>query len=250
MVTFAQPAAAGMDGHAGVIADALTRLVRDGAASWPRSQQTKVGPSDLGHPCLRRHAYQILGIGKVNIDGDPLAATIGNGFHAWAADAVSRAGGGRWLAETRVAVSGTVGGSCDLYDTHTRTVIDWKVVGPTSMRKMRADGPSQQYRVQAHVYGLGFANAGHEPEFVAIAFLPRAGRLDGLHVWSERWDRAVAEDALNRHATLTAVLGLLDGDRDPGRVLGLVPTTPTNCQWCDWFNANATDDLITGCPGG
>jgi hypothetical protein len=116
------------------------------------------------------------------------------------------------------------------------------------MRKYRTDGPGEQYREQCHLYGLGFANLGYEPLHVAIVFIPRAGRLDGVYVWSEPWSRERAEACINRHATLVALLGALRADEHPGPALAQIPMTPNNCGWCEWALAGSADPAA-GCPG-
>jgi hypothetical protein len=247
MTTFAQPrSASGLEGHAARVKDDMTKLIRHAAATSPRSQQTRIGPSEMGHPCMRKLAYKALDHPKTNTNSDPLPSIIGLGTHAWFADAVVRCGNGRYLSEATVTI-GSTPGTCDLLDTETRTVVDLKCPGPTAMKKYRTEGPSEQYRLQCHLYGLGFANAGYVPEHVAIVFVPRAGSLDSVHVWSEPWSRQAAEDCINRYASIVARLGELGADEDRS-VLARVPMTPTNCSWCEWALAGSTDPAA-GCPG-
>src|SRR5690606_18245296 len=103
--------------------------------------------------------------------------------HAWlektftAANYTLPDGRPRYALERRVSADAKLAGSSDLLDRHFRTVIDWKVPGATAMQRYRTERkPGLQYQVQAHVYGLGFANAGETIEHVAIVFLPRSGR--------------------------------------------------------------------------
>ena len=246
---FAQPvSASGLDGHAAVISDAILPIIRKAAATTERSVQTAIGPSEVGHPCLRRLAYQTLGITKVNTETDPLPSIIGQGTHSWLSKHIVRCGNGRFLADLRVVVSGIIEGELDLLDTWTKTVVDFKVPGPTAMRKYRAERPGEQYEIQPHLYGLGLHRLGYTPAHVAVMFLPRCGRLDLTHVWSEPWSLKRAEDALNRHADLVAYLGLADAETKPGLVLANIPKTPTFCGYCPWAKAGSTD-LAGGCPG-
>lgn len=133
----------------------ITHAIR----SNPRSLQRRIGPSEIGHPCLRRVAYTLGGYPEVNSGDVNWKATIGTAVHSWLADvfdkadwalrttigAVAPAGGDdgvrqftsldeaappRWLVEEKVN-TGTlngddIDGSTDLFDTWTGTVIDWK----------------------------------------------------------------------------------------------------------------------------
>jgi hypothetical protein len=109
----------------------------------------------------------------------------------------------RWRTETRLHI-GSVGGeeiygSCDLLDDDEHTVVDFKVVGASTLSRARKDGPSRQYRVQAHLYGLGWWNAGVPVDQVAICYLPREnGSLESGVWWAERFDVDFAEAALKR----------------------------------------------------
>ncbi len=153
----------------------------------------------------------------------------------------------RWLVEQRVEVAPGLGGSCDLYDTHTDTVIDWKVVGATSMRKYKAEGPREQYIVQANLYGLGFENAGYQPKNVALAFIPRGGMLTGMWLWTAPYDRQKALDALARLETIRSAIVTLDPEATPAN-WAFFPATPGHdCGYCPWFKPGSTD-LSLGCP--
>ena len=83
-------------------------------------------------------------------------------------------GGNRWAPEQRVTVgavgNATITGRSDLYDRISATVVDWKIVGPTTLRDAKANGPKPGYRTQGHLYGLGFTNADLPVDMVMIAF--------------------------------------------------------------------------------
>jgi hypothetical protein len=248
MTTFAQPrSASGLEGHAARVKDDMTKLIRHAAATSVRSQQTRIGPSEMGHPCMRKLAYKALDHPKTNTGTDPLPSIIGTGGHLWLADAIERVGNGRYLSETRLNVSGTHSGHCDVLDTWTRTSSDFKFPGPTAMKKCNVEEPGAQYRRQGHLYGLGWHNLGYTPEHVAIIYIPRAGRLEDMHVWSEPWSQQLAEECLNRYASIVARLGELNADTDRS-ILARVPITPTNCAWCEWFLLGSNDPAA-GCPG-
>ena len=232
-------------------ADAITRhvseVIRRHDSTRPRSVQTAVGPSEIGHPCPRRLAYKLTRTTPTNGDTDPWAAIVGTSVHAWLADAFTaenqRLGRTRYYVETPVRVDDelTIPGTCDLYDTDTRTVIDWKVVGTTALRKYKAEGPRPVYRAQAHLYGRGFALMGEPVEHVALVFYSRAGFLAHTHTWTEPYDQARADAALARYASIAALAGTVHPEH--------IPATPDDsCTWCPFW-APATTDLALGCPG-
>lgn len=204
----------------------------------PRSLQKVIGPSEMGVECSRAILH------KLNQDTEPdrgvgWKPTIGTGVHAWLEDTFNSINGdpgnqqhGRWLCELKVNV-GTVGGteiwgSVDLFDMWTGTVIDWKIVGNSTLRKYRTEGPSQQYRAQAHLYGQGYANAGQRVNMVAIAFLPREGELTDSFIWTEPWNPQIAADTLARVDSLARLLAEVGIDQ------ALAQFPPCTDRWCDW----------------
>lgn len=176
----------------------LRDMVRAFDAAADRSQQVELGPSEIGKECTRCIARAVLGVRVQRPYDDPWCRVIGTATHAWLADAAD-ADILRWAPEARVYPDDQLlprGGRADLFDKETGTVIDHKVVGPEPLRKYRANGPGAQYRIQAHLYGLGFANAGEHVSNVAIAFWNRGGKLRDLYVWTEPFDPEVAHAAL------------------------------------------------------
>lgn len=225
------------------------------ATNAPRSLQTAIGPSEVGQPCLRRLAYKMLDVEPASTSGDPWRPTVGTAAHAWLADALLLAnrelGHDRWVVEERVQITDTLAGSCDALDTQTHTVVDWKVVGPTSLKKYRSKRhPGEQYRKQLHLYGKGHRNAGRRVDHVAIVFLPSAGGLGDAYVWTEPYDEQVADDAIARLDLLRLALTV---SRANGHglhdVIDGVPATPEHaCVFCPHFRHGSTD-LGVGCPG-
>lgn len=253
--TFSQPAAGWatvpMDGYAGELATAVVSTVKAAAENAPRSRQTTIGPSEIGMPCVRRMAYKLMGWPAVNLGGDPWASIIGTATHAWMADtytALNAAlGRERYLVEKRLHISGAIYGSSDLFDRDAGASIDWKVVGEEQLKKYRKNGPGAQYRVQGHIYGYGQENAGETVRQVAVAFLPRGGRIDALHVWAEPYDRAVAVAALDRMQNVITALDALDPAANPQN-WHLFPATESYCTFCPYFLPGSTDPS-KGCPG-
>lgn len=209
------------------LADDLRDMVRGYDEGAERSQQRNLGPSQIGMGCTRCLARHVLGVPVAREFDDPWCRIIGTATHAWldeaaAAHNVAR-DDARWVPELRVQPDTELlpsGGKCDLYDTATRTVLDHKVVGDAPLRKYRLNGPGAQYRTQTHLYGLGYANAGHDVANVAVAFWKRGGRLSDLYVWTEPYQPEIAEQALLRYRTIRdqalalgpAILPLLPAD--------------------------------------
>lgn len=255
MTTFAQPAAAFVKPPTDGLAAAVIDTVKQAAAGAPRSQQAAVGPSELGTPCRRRLGYRAIDWEpKPNSDTDPWAATIGTATHAWMAETYAAENRKlpqfqhvRYLIECRVQLPGGISGSCDLFDRDIATVIDWKITGLPRLKEYRRNGPGQQYRTQAHLYGLGMQIAGEFVERVAIVFLPRGGRIDQLHVWTEPYDPQVAVNALKRYQAIRDFHTTIDPEQHPER-WALLPTADAHCTYCPWYLPGSAD-LSKGCPG-
>lgn len=231
------------------LAGDLISTVVDAAHYSPRNRQASIGPSELGHPCARRLAYKITGQPRRWRDSDPWASIVGTAVHAWLADAFSAANLSldepRWLTEQRLFATPEIPGSCDLYDCHTDTVIDHKVVGVETLTKAKRGGPSEQYRVQCHVYGLGWERLGRTPREVAIAYWPRSGFLSGLHLHREPYDGAIARSALDRLTNITRAAQTLGVATDPASI-NLIPCLPGDeCRYCPYQSKVAGDG---GCP--
>ncbi|CAM3430771.1 PD-(D/E)XK nuclease family protein [Stackebrandtia soli] len=237
-----------------VLSTDLAAAIRAYCARSPRSLQRQIGPSEIGHECLRRVAYSALGCEPSSTGGDPWAAFIGTATHAELAQVFTRdnqrLGRDRWLTEHRVTVRGSIRGTLDLYDTDTATVIDHKIVGPSTHSKVRAGGPSDQYRIQVQLYGYGLANEGRPVERVAIAYYPRSGTLDGRIIHVEPYEPAVAEAALTRMASAIHLAHVLDVDDHPDRWAHIPAEPGPLCTWCPYFDATGRAGVAAGCcPG-
>lgn len=248
-MTFAQPS--GADELAGIFKQDIMRMIAQGAANQPRSQQKTIGPSEMGVECPRRLGYRLLDWPQVNVRGDKWAVEVGSAVHGlmernytW-----GDPDPGRYLVEHRVTIRGNITGSADLYDRKWATVFDWKLVGDSMLAKYRRYGPSSTYRTQAHLYGLGFKNMGEKPERVAIVFLPRAATLDSMYVWTEPWQEQVALDALDRMDSVLDLLGALNVEEHGDRWRNVPAVPGDGCMWCPWFLPGETN-LAVGCPGG
>lgn len=216
----------------------LMALVEERDAATPRHQQKTLGASDVGHPCLRRMAYGLTQAEETNPDFDPLPSIIGTATHTWLGSAAMHAnlvlGRTRYLTETRVRIADDLGGTADLYDCDTATVIDWKVPGNNRFKIYRKD-PGPMYRAQVHLYGRGLENAGREVKTVAIALIPRGGLLRSMHVWHEDYNPALADAVIARRDAVMTMLANFDTANDPD-TYKFFPIEPYDCVFCPWFN--------------
>jgi len=205
----------------------LIDMVKNAASNSGRSKQTEPGPSQIGDPCTYCLASRILGVYDRGPFDDPWLMVIGTAVHKWLETAAKKdnKNGGAWCTETKVWPDDELlpkGGSCDLYQDNTGTVIDHKISSQEMIRKYKVSGPGLTYRRQAHLYGLGFANANLPVNRVAIAFWQRGGRTTDLYVWSEPYDENIARETLERYKTLRdlcaaggeAILASLPSDPD------------------------------------
>lgn len=244
----------GSDEAAETLAENIAALIVDAANNAPRSLQKRIGPSEVGDPCDRRLSYKLLDWPVARTDHDPIASVIGTGFHSWMEEVfTARNAAGRYKVEERLTVlaaateAGAIEGSSDLYDRVTATNYDWKLVGVSSLDNYRRKGPGPQYRVQAHLYGLGQENAGENPQRVAIVFVARHHELR-VHVWTEPYQRQIALDALARLSRIQRRLVDLDPEDNPERWADIPVADDAKCRFCPWFKPGSTD-LSVGCPG-
>lgn len=252
--------ATGNDDYSQALAERIGQFIIDADKNADRSQQKAIGPSEVGEPCERQLSYKILDWPESNTHRDPIAAIIGTGFHLWIGEKFeirNTALGGqpsRYKVETRVTVrkgyteAATLAGSADLYDRLLRANLDWKLVGVSSHDKYRRQGPGDKYRIQAHLYGLGQENAGEQVDRVVIVFIARYHELK-VHVWSEPYNRTVAEQALARLDRIRDRAQALEVDLHPERWQQIpIPEKP-NCRFCPYLKPGSAD-LSQGCPGG
>lgn len=200
-------------------ADAIAR-VTDAICNTPRSLQKRIGPSEIGQPCDHCLAAKLAGWDKTPDTQIPWASTVGTACHEYMAGIFERLEAsepGRWLVEQTVTI-GRIGGtpitgSCDLFDTHTGTVLDWKFLGDASLRASRPN-PKQQYRVQIHAYGRGMAAAGHAVHHVCLLHLPRTkATLQEAFIWHQPYDELVALNGLARADRIARTITAIDTDR-------------------------------------
>lgn len=189
----------------------IDAIIRDAINNQPRSLQKRIGPSEIGKPCDRWLLYKLAGWDEPERAQVAWKPFIGTAVHAQMEEIFDREntktpGSPTWWTERKLTVGylpdGTaITGSSDLFHIPTGTVIDWKIVGDKQLANYRANGPSQQYRVQAHTYGGGFMldpDPLGEPKRVAIYFLPRDRDFEKGYFWHEPWDASIWSNAMNR----------------------------------------------------
>ena len=235
----------------------LLGIIEAAIANQPRTLQKRIGPSEIGHPCARRLGYKLLGAPDLNPNqGVAWKPFIGTAMHAELERvfdqfnlAYTLASGGqeRFMVEAKVCageINGdTIEGHCDLYDRATATVIDWKLVGPEPLKGYRKNGPGDQYRIQAHAYGRGWARKGVPVDQVMVVFLPRNDELKKAHVWHEPYNEQRAVDGFNRCNGIAAMV-----THQGQAALQLLPTANAYCYRCPFYRAGSID-LVQGCPG-
>ena len=225
-----------------------------------RSAQKTLGPSEIGTECDRRLAMSLMGIEPVNPGGDGWAAFVGSCGHEgleqmfkWAS-----ANTGRFETEMKLQFGSTLvpKGTGDLLDRTLMMFLDHKFMGEYSLKKLRAEGPSETYRIQVHTYAYGAILAGEKVKDVAIIGWPRAGSsLDGLYVWTEKYDKKIAVDALKRVERIHADVQQRKQGIDHGHYskLEVAQTFPTGakyeCKFCP-FHLPGDKEMARGCSGG
>lgn len=210
----------------------IIKMVTDAGNGAARSLQKAIGPSEIGHPCTRQVAFKVAGVPKNPNWLDPMPSILGTAFHAWMEENLPRS---EWIPEQKVYVTQTLTGHSDAYHIPTRTVVDWKLLGNTAHRDYSGGYMSTQYRVQAHSYGMGFVNAGYPVDRVAVAIFGRSKTLQDLYVWSERWDPAIAQRAVDRLQIVrnyVAATGASEHNRAP--LLAIEPTSGDTCYFCPY----------------
>lgn len=218
-----------------------------------RSAQVTLGPSEIGTPCDRRLAMTIMGIPAVNPGGDGWAAFVGTCGHEGMAAiyTFADAGTGRYAVEFKIFPGTPLvpKGTSDLLDRRDATIIDWKFMGKYSLDKFRLNGPSQGYRVQAHIYGYGAERSGEKVKNVAVVGLPRAGgSLDEMHVWTEKYDKKIALAALKRVEVIGAQVERGKAGPLPPLEIAEQFATADDCKFCPFFLPKDSG-FTRGCPG-
>lgn len=198
----------------------IQQIIVNNINSAPRSLQKTIGPSELGTDCVHCLAAKLAGWKQIK--GAAWLPFIGTCVHEHFERLFTQLSQSKGLdykvvtegpayprfeTEKRVNVGllrsyqepMVISGSIDLVDYEHHATVDWKIVGSTSLKNAKANGPSQQYRVQASLYGIGLENEGISVGKNCIYFLPRTSmNLGDMYAWEVPFDRELGEWALWR----------------------------------------------------
>lgn len=233
-------------------------VLRDLDASRPRSLQKNLGPSELGTPCQRQIAMKLAGVPRQPASGLPWAPMQGTAVHGLMEEALrlhnKQLGRTRWVIEEKLQIDDEVTGHGDAFDNDTFTVVDWKHTGTTTLREVRRKTVANhllvkpEYRVQAHLYGLGHQRAGRTVRWVRLVFLARSHDYNDSAEWTEAFDPEIAYQALFRYYGIQDLIKALNLPDDTA-MWDLVPAEPGKaCSWCPFRRVGGPADG-TGCPG-
>jgi CRISPR/Cas system-associated exonuclease Cas4 (RecB family) len=218
----------------------LVDHVKNFAAWSPRSRQTQIGVSEIGHPCARRLAYKVLAVERTNTDSDSWPAIVGTSVHTYLEKAFKK--DPDYLTEVKVLLEPWTKGTADLVHIPSKTVIDHKVVGVTALKAAKANGMTEQYRVQLNMYATGLRLAGIEIDNIAIMFWSRSGMFRDAYSITEPYDEALVDKSLERYDAIKAASAV------GVQVLPLIPATPSNCMYCPYFFP-LSNDMTESCNG-
>lgn len=227
--------------------------------SRPRSMQTTLGPSELGTPCQRQIAMKLAGIPRQLPDARPAWAPMqGTAMHTLMEEALryhnTKLGRPRWLIEEKLQIDHEVSGHGDAFDTDFGMVVDWKYVGVTTLKKAKRktvpneELVSQDYRVQAHLYGYGHARAGRDVRWVRLVLLARSHMYDDSTEWTEAYRPEIAIWALDRYYATQDLINHLDLTNNPTLWPAVPAVSGDSCSWCPFRRQGGPAD-DTGCPG-
>lgn len=233
-------------------------------ATRPRTTQVALGPSELGTPCDQQIARKLVAAGQVPIAHEPAWAPFqGTAVHNSMDDVIdfwnAQLGRERWWKGkgTRLDIGPGVTGELDAYDRDYAMVVDWKHVGITALKELRdaraKELPlpahvSQEYRVQAHLYGLGMRNRGWRVDFVRLVLLARSWKYDDSEEWTEPFNESLARAALRRYERVRLAVEGYDLANHPERITQIAPTYTSKCWWCP-FRAYGAPASAASCPG-
>lgn len=216
--------------------EALRELIiaqmTEAANGAARNIQKAIGPSEIGEPCTRQVAYKVAGVAKNPSWLDPLPSIRGVAMHAWMEDNLPR---DQWDLECKLDCGAGVIGTSDAYHRPTRTVVDWKFLGATQHSEYAKGYMSEKYEIQGHTYGNGWVNKGYVVERVALAIFGATKTLQDLYVWSDPYNPAKAQMALNRLGQVrmyVAGTGASDANRAP--LLQIAAKPGSGCYFCPY----------------
>ena len=235
-------------------------IIEHDIASQPRSLQRELGPSEIGTDCPHCLAAKLAGWEQLPTPG--WLPFIGTCVHEHFERLFSRLSHqpeylNRWRSELAVDVAPLYGidgsgydihGHIDLWDQQAHATCDWKIVGDTTLRQVKAHGPSQTYLTQASLYGLGLTRQGETVRRSCIYYLPRnAMTLDKAIPWEQPFDPKPGKWAINRLRLLRTLLDIIEqaeGREGRDQWISLLPRSSSHCFDCaTWADTPLVDGL-------
>lgn len=153
-----------------------------------------------------------------------------------------------WVTEKALSMIGITQGRSDAFYLPKGTVVDWKFPGDATIQLTRRGGPTDTYQHQAHIYGLGWEDAGYDVRNVAIIYLPITSTIDKRYGWSVPYSRELAEKALDRYKKIEDTVGAMNVGSNP-TLINNFPKTPQNCTWCPFYGTREDEKVGRGCSG-
>lgn len=175
------------------LASFVSKMLTDYESRRPRSTQVEVGPSSVGG-CHRRLWHELAQTEPTN-EGDKLAAILGVFIHTGIETAVRNEDPWGEQFELEIEVqAGDLKGHVDCYDKINQRVIDWKTIKKGGSRYFGASNRQQVWQIQ--LYGWLLEQNGYAVKEVALAGIPRDGKMKDILIHIEPYDVSKAEEAL------------------------------------------------------
>lgn len=217
----------------------------DMIANQPRSLQTEIGPSEMGTTCLHCLTRRLQGRATQPVRAAEWLPFIGTAVHAQFERMYKDRDG--YEAELKVPVTNLnaerpITGSIDLWEWEHRASIDWKIVGNSTLDDVRRHGPSQQYKIQASLYGIGMDNMqerrgdSRRTQRSCIYYLPRnATSIDAGIMYETTFDPMPGRWAISRARLIISLISLIAceyGADVADQWADALPRDPAHCFHC------------------
>ncbi len=173
----------------------LIKTITQSSKTSARSQQKKVGPSEVGG-CARKLWYKLNDQEKTNPNTLSLASILGTGIHSHLQKIFHEQDpwGDRFILEGEYDFpEENLVGHVDMYDKANAEVIDWKTSTKSNLGRYF---PTRAQRWQVQLYGLLINRAGHDVKTVTLVGIPRDGDERDIVYHSEPFDPEVCVSAL------------------------------------------------------
>lgn len=222
------------------VAQRRLEALRAHAGRSERSQQTRVGMSEIGGPdCALQH--RLLGTPTTNPHTQVLAALRGTALHKEIEIAVpayedpkSERG---WLVELTVGYDDLLG-HVDLAITDEGVVEDAKTKDKDGMAQVRTYGPNRAYIWQNHLYAAALIEAGTPVHTLRWTYYS-VSSPDDIYVVEMAYDPQVTAEALKHYKNIKAKAEW-----------GEIPNPQRDASsWCRPFCRFYDATGETGCPG-